>query len=381
VSASRRAPCVVVAHAGRQHSHHAAAALAGAGLLAAYWSGLGPGSDPAFAQLSERTIGFAWAPALRRILERTLPGRASGWGDHLANRLFDRRAAVRLRDLRPRLVIGYEMACAELFAIARTLGTRTMLDAASLHHATQDEWRRPLESPRLHRRIRAVKDRELALADHVVVASELAARSYLGGGFSPGRISVVPLGVDRERFRPGPGGAGGLALLFVGKLSETKGVDLLLSAWTDVSRERPGARLRLAGQGGWRAALPPGAELRRPVRDELIELYQQADLLVLPSRLDGFGLVVAEALACGTPVVVSDHVGAKDLVVEGVNGWVVPAGSVEALAARLAWCADHVEQVRALRPACVESVRDAGWDAYARRLVAVVEGILAERPR
>jgi len=376
---------VLVCHPGRQHSYRAAAGLAEAGLLAGYWAGLPPAAEEGPAGLRGeaglRIVRFRWAPLLRRLLERTLPGRSRWWGDHLANRLFDHWSASRLRQVRPSLVVGYETASERLFASARSLGAATVLDAASLHHAAQDRWREVSEREGLHGRICAVKDHELDLADHVIVASSLAEETYLAGDVRPERISVVPLGVDLARFRMGRGGSGALNVLFAGKLSATKGVDLLLAAFGGLRRGHPSARLRLAGQGRWSGGLPEGAQLFRPAPAELVAAYQAADLLVLPSRLDGFGLVVAEALACGTPVIVSDRVGAKDLVVEGVNGWIVAGEDVEALTARLEWCAGNLGSVRAMRTACAASVRESGWDAYSRRFVGVIEKLLAGRTR
>ena len=82
----------------------------------------------------------------------------------------------------------------------------------------------------------------------------------------------------------------------------------------------------------------------------LIELFALADAAVLPSRAETWGVIVNEALACGCPVVVSDAVGAvEDLVVEGVNGRIVPAGDVQALASALASPGVHRRR-RADRP-------------------------------
>ena len=63
-----------------------------------------------------------------------------------------------------------------------------------------------------------------------------------------------------------------------------------------------------------------------------IPAYHRAELFVLPSLEDGFGFVAAEAMACGIPVVVTDQCGAAEWVTAGENGWVVPAGNVDALA-------------------------------------------------
>ena len=126
-------------------------------------------------------------------------------------------------------------------------------------------------------------------------------------------------------------------MLFAGRLVEAKGVPDLLAA-----RERLGAAalpLVVAGTG----PLEPLLRDRTGVhalgfrnRDELVELYALADRTVVPSRDEPWGVVVNEALACGSPVVVSDAVGAaRDLVRDGVDGRIVPAGDVGALAAAL----------------------------------------------
>lgn len=378
-------PRVLVAHPGRQHSHQTAAALSRAGCLEGYWSGVptsgfwGRQVDGILA--ASACEGAPWAPGLRRVLEAILPEASASWGGYLADRAFDRWAANRLGRASANLVIGYEMGCRELLERARRSGVRTVLDAASFHHRSQDEWRRPPESARLHRKIVATKERELELAEHVFVASELAAETYRAAGIPSARLSVLPLGVDLLRFQDSkPRRSSGLKILFVGKLTETKGFDLLLQAFDRVRQASRDATLRVAGQGRWPAPLPAAVECAQVAHEHLPEVYSAADVLVLPSRLDGFGMVVSESLACGTPVLVSDRVGAKDLVQEGVNGWIVPAEDAGRLAERLSWCAGHLQELRSLREACRKSVEPHGWEAYAERLVAAVRRILAEPP-
>jgi glycosyltransferase involved in cell wall biosynthesis len=378
---------VLVAHPGRQHSARAAHALERAGLLAAYWAGV-----PLTGALGRPVPGIRvpatkltpapWCPLLRRIVEAVAPGRAQAWGDRLANRTFDRWAARRARAGRFDLVIGFEAGCERLFAAARSTGAVTVLDAASLHHAAQDRWRRAPDPEALHRRIVETKDRELETARHLVVASEIAAESYRAAGFDPHRTWTVPLGVDLERFPRGPGGGGGeLAVLFVGKPSEVKGIDLLVAALERARGRSAAVVLRVAGQGAGAVPLPPHVRNERLDPLDLVEAYGRADVLVLPSRFDGYGLVVPEALCCGAPVIVSDRVGAKELIQEGSNGWIVPAEDVEALASRLVWCAAHLDRVRSMREAAAQSAKAASWDLYYERYAGVVRAILAAEGR
>jgi glycosyltransferase involved in cell wall biosynthesis len=90
-------------------------------------------------------------------------------------------------------------------------------------------------------------------------------------------------------------------------------------------------------------------------------------------------MAVAEALACGLPVLVSSMVGAKDLVRSGETGWIVPVSDGAALAERMLWCARHPAAVRALRPACRRAAEGATWESYHRRLADLLLTIVPAR--
>jgi glycosyltransferase involved in cell wall biosynthesis len=138
---------------------------------------------------------------------------------------------------------------------------------------------------------------------------------------------------------------GGGVVLFTGRLIRAKRVDLLVEAVSGLRRAGRPAELWIAGDGPergdltGRAALLPGPPVRflgNVGYRELVGLYARADVLVLPSDHEPFGAVVAEAMACGVPAVVSDRVGAgPDLVLPGVTGARFAHGSAEALRAAL----------------------------------------------
>ena len=130
-------------------------------------------------------------------------------------------------------------------------------------------------------------------------------------------------------------------VLFVGRLVAVKGVDTLISALPDVLAGRPDATLTVVGGGPERDRL---AELARrldvascvtfvgPVpHAELAKYYRRAALLVLPSREEGFGLVLIEALGCGCPVVASDLPAIRGVLGEGKTGRLFCAGDAEDL--------------------------------------------------
>jgi glycosyltransferase involved in cell wall biosynthesis len=353
---------ILVTHPGRQHSHQAALALEKAGLLAGYWSGVPASGLRRYAAVPidpRKTRSFPWAPALRRLGVRA---------DFAACRLFDRWAAQGLKRIAPDGVIACEISALSLFREARRRGIATILDAASIHHTAQDRLHGTTDPPGLHRRITRVKDEEIALADHVLTVSEMARETYVAAGVPPGKVHAVPLGADTELFSPEGDEATepGFTFLFSGAAIRRKGFDLLLAAFEKVRAEVPDARLRIAGPP---ADVPEWVEVLGPLSQrELAAEFRRADALALPSRNDSYAMVVPEALASGLPVLVSEMVGAKDLVTEGETGWIVPVEDAAALADRMLWCARHRGEVRAMRPACRRVAEAATWPAYHARL-------------
>ncbi|MGY0025058.1 glycosyltransferase family 4 protein [Streptomyces sp. cg35] len=133
---------------------------------------------------------------------------------------------------------------------------------------------------------------------------------------------LVPNGVDLERFHPegpaepGPAdGSPGPLVVCVGRLCRQKGQDVLVEAWDGVLREVPQARLALVGDGPdlarLRASAPPSVHFAGAV-DDPAPWYRAADLVVLPSRWEGIALAPLEAMACGSPVLVTDVDGARE---------------------------------------------------------------------
>lgn len=120
--------------------------------------------------------------------------------------------------------------------------------------------------------------------------------------------------------------------LFSGSLIARKGVDLLVAAFARLAREVPNVRLRVVGDGELRAVSERVEFVGFRDWQELPREYAAADVLCVPSRYDGWGLVVPEGLASGLPVIATDRMGAAlEFVETGRNGWLIPAGDEEAL--------------------------------------------------
>jgi glycosyltransferase involved in cell wall biosynthesis len=161
---------------------------------------------------------------------------------------------------------------------------------------------------------------------------------------------------------------GCVRLLFSGQLIERKGIDLLMHAFQEALQHAPGLELRILGEGPMRRDLERIAAstqnrvvfLGHRPPSELPDLFAEADMFVLSSRHDGWGVVVNEALGAGLPIVVSDGVGAAhDLVTHGFNGLITPAGDARGLRDALVLLA--CDSVRRRAMADASRARAAHW--------------------
>jgi len=219
----------------------------------------------------------------------------------------------------------------------------------------------------------------------VVTCDSASTRDALvAHGLRTGRLEVVPLGVH-PAFTPAaaaPAGNAAPMLLHVGSTIPRKRIDVLLRVFARVRGALPGARLVRVGGAfspAQRALVRTlGLEdaitvMPRVGRDELVVLYRQAALVLVPSEAEGFGLPVVEAMACGTPVVASDLAVLRE--VGGAAASYAPVADVDKWAQATA----ELLTERAMAPGRWEERRRAAvaqsarftWDACARRMAGL----------
>jgi glycosyltransferase involved in cell wall biosynthesis/predicted metal-dependent phosphoesterase TrpH len=187
--------------------------------------------------------------------------------------------------------------------------------------------------------------------DTVFVNSEEYKQSWIKRGFDPEKLKILPRGLDAELFHPGRrsdfferfGASNGeVRLLYVGRISREKDLDLLADAYRRLRKEGLPVRLFVVGHGPYSDALAkslPDAFFTGYLRGtELATAYASADIFVFPSTTDTFGNVILEAQASGLPVIVSDSGGPKELVAHKANGLITKSHDVE----------DFTDAIRAL---------------------------------
>jgi len=203
-----------------------------------------------------------------------------------------------------------------------------------------------------------------AMPEKIFLARYAVDNDYFGGQAAHYRAC-------REQVREENGWGQRYLLLYVGRLTPVKGVDVLIEAVRRISETRPDIGLLIVGQGPERQALEKRAKGLPQIfflgfRDwgDLPRFYAAADLFVLPSRREPWGLVVNEAMASGLPVIATQKVGAaQDLIIEGQSGYLVPVNDAEAMAVTIDRACQSVERLRAMGELAQQLIASWNYDA------------------
>ena len=256
-----------------------------------------------------------------------------------------------------------------------------------------------------------VEGQIMRFADRLVAATPLekAQMSWLYGADAD-KISVVPAGVDLNLFHPVPRAEAktriGISpdcgmILFVGRIQPLKGIDTLMRAMKRVINQYPDFRENLCVSiiGG---DPQPDSELERMEferlnrlqaelgigdlvtflgakdQDTLVYYYSAAEMVVMPSHYESFGMVALEAMACGTPVIGSDVGGLSFSIEDGFNGYLVPGKDPDALADKIALLLRHPSLRDHLGEQAIRWAERYAWTYIADEILDVFEMVRGE---
>lgn len=247
----------------------------------------------------------------------------------------------------------------------------------------------------------------LRRANRIVVATlaELTQLRFLYKG-DPSKMIVIPPGVDVGHFYPIPSDEAKLYIglkpddrmvLFVGRIERLKGVDTLIEAMSclkikgdlypvhlaiiggdpSASREDMSAEMaRLQAMCDDLAMGQTVVFLGKRNQDKLPYYYSAAEVLVMPSHYESFGMVALEAMACGTPVIASEVGGLAYLVRDGETGFTIPDQEPETLCDKISWLLNDKLLHELMSFRAVEYAQDYAWEKIAKQIVGVYEELL-----
>jgi glycosyltransferase involved in cell wall biosynthesis len=407
-------PRFIVAQIGARRGYAVPAVLDRAGLLERFYTDLCgdigwgrqltrarclPGLRPSLSRLAGRRLPdrlrgrirtFDWPACHHAWRTRRLHGAAAEFREHL--RFSDALGRAMARAGYGAATHIYSMLgeCAPFLIEASRRGLKIVSDIyipLSTERILEEErrafpgWEPDAADFAAVRRKTRRQDVLLTRSDHFICACSAAQDDLVTNyGVPRDRTSLVPLGVEPRWLGVEPHPVRG-RVLFAGTAELRKGIHYLGMAAESLSASGLRYQFRVAGdvtshiaeQSVCRHLHFLGRVPRAGVQDE----FAAADVFVLPSLAEGFGVVQLEALACGVPVITTPKCGS--VVRDGIDGRIVPERDPTALAAAIAEIVEDRDRRERMSVAARERARDYTWDRYGDRLVAVLKALGSAR--
>jgi glycosyltransferase involved in cell wall biosynthesis len=378
---------VCLGSAGRFHTFDLARELEKRGLLASVYTAYPRWKVDGLP--SQKVHAFPWMMGALTVAARLgLHGLRERW-NYWVIETFDRWVASRLEPCEVYHCLSSFGVHSHRVAKER-YGALTVCDRGSSHILYQDEilaeeyarWGIPYRP--IDRRLVERELQEYGYCDRIFVPSSFAYRSFLEKGVPEAKLVKMPFGVDLSLFRPVSKEDDVFRVIYVGTLSLRKGVLYLLEALCALRLPRfevwligsclPEVRPFLRKyEGGYRY-------LGVISRKELYRYYSQGSVFVMGSIEEGLALVQAQAMACGLPVIATTNTGAEDLFTDGVEGFIVPIRSPEAIREKVLYLYEHPEIREEMARAALRRVQSlGGWETYGCQVVAAYESVLKAR--
>lgn len=414
---------VLVSHPAQQHSYRVATALKKVGMLDKYATTVyyKPGSLTALvakllkgkfktkaeerhceALSNDEVIQFCEGEGLIKLVALNTPyfkGKYNQIKYHTADRFARKVARYAIRH-KVDAVVTYDDSSPILFEILKDKAPNILriMDMSSanllyLREIYEDDTKKAPAFAERMKRERAIcwdpeilnrAKREIEATQRFLVPSEFVARSLEFAGVKSEQMYRCPYGVDVSQFSPKkyteiliernrP-----IRFIYVGGVKELKGISYLLDAFNEIPADL--AELTVVGNYNENDAdTAPykkrvrftGNILHSAVADEL----KKADVFVFASLGEGLSLSTLEAAACGLPLIVTENSGVNDEMTDGVEGFVIPIQSKEAIKSKVLWFVEHPEQIQHMGQAAREFALKFTWDSYYDRLGTIFRSL------
>jgi glycosyltransferase involved in cell wall biosynthesis len=325
-----------------------------------------------------------------RVIQRLIGDRLDR-GELVMRDLHDLIASAHIAE-RHDIFVGWSGQCIRSLRRANREGLVSIVVRGSAHICEQMDILREEHArfgvPIVDRPLTVERElREYEEAQYVQTISSFAKRTFVKRGIPESKIIVQSLGVDLTRFKQLPKEDDVFRVVYAGALSLRKGVRYLIEAFAAL--DRSDAELCLVGavheqlRPTIAAARGRVCVLGHQPEAELHRHYSQGSVFVLPSLEDGFAVVLAQAMACGLPIICTTNSGGEDLLgPERRGGFVVPIRDVEALREKLLYLYENREECRELGREAKQRVSSRfSWDDYGAGIVQWYETVIADAER
>lgn len=414
---------VVVAHPGKQHSYQLATALEKKGMLHAYLTTVydkkgsithflikllkGKEKNKANSRCckdipDEKVIQYGEFGGLILLMLLRLPKFLKKYRLEFkwcmkVNSYFSKRAAWYALDHNIDALIlfdtaaeqGFEILLKEKSNIVRIMDVSIATRQYMKFNFLKDEGIEGLkiEFPELwNDKIMQSYQNEIDFSQNFIVASSMTSQSLQFCGVNSDLISIVPYGVDLEKFSFSPKAdtSGALKIIYVGQISYRKGIHHLLSIVEKFSKKE--VEVCLIGQYNSNSEIYKKYKDVKNINfcgfltgDKLANFYHEADVFVFPTIGEGYGLVVLESLSCGVPVITSNLAGGNDAIKNGKNGFVFTAGDCNELETKIRWCLSHRKELANMREYCYKSANNYTWERYYENVTHNIKLIISKQ--
>jgi glycosyltransferase involved in cell wall biosynthesis len=222
------------------------------------------------------------------------------------------------------------------------------------------------------------------MANRIVVNSEYMRNNVIHWyGLNRDKVVVIPNGVDLKMFIGKNDRIlldGEPSILYIGHFSRLKGVDILIHAIANLKSEFPNVKLHLVGRGNDRAFALQAKKLdiEKHVifhswaqQSMVASYYKSADICVFPSRLEGFGIVILEAMASGIPVIASNIPTFRELISNGIDGCLFKSEDADALSREVIALYRNPCLRKEISHNAFEKVKNYSWEKIADKYISL----------
>ncbi len=284
--------------------------------------------------------------------------------------------------------IGSSSYCSEALSRAKELNPEciTIVDHASLNEKFELEQKLieekkygfKLSGNSLHKWLINKEISEHQNSDYIVLPSNFAKKTFIDKGYSESKLIVNHFYANTTRFQKTFKRDKKFRVLFCGSVEPRKGIHYLLEAFNGINIDN--SELWIIGSLDYLKKDKLFKKFVNKFNNEniiyfdtinstkLSDYFSQCSVLVLPSISDGFGLVVIQAMSCCLPVIVSDNTGAKDLIKEGHNGFIVETRNVNELSEKIEYLYKNPKKIKEMGNNAFETIQNNyTWEAYGNR--------------